>query len=444
MSGSKTMLDIKFIRENKEAVKANAKNRGVDVDIDKILYLDEKRRQIIVQVEALRANQNKVSDEIAKEKNPETRQMKIDEMKKVKEELAGLEPDLKKTEEEYANLLTMIPNMAMPDVPTGKDENENIPLRQVGKLPEFDFKPKEHWEIGEELDIIDTRRAAKVSGARFGYLKGELALMEFALIQLVFSVVTDESILKKIIKSAKLDIEPKPFIPVVPPVLIKTEPFRRMARLEPKEERYYIPEDDLYLIGSAEHTLGALHMDEIFKEADLPVRYIGFSTAFRREAGSYAKDLKGILRVHQFDKAEMESFCLPEKSVQEQNLFVAIQEYLMQLLKIPYQVVMICTGDMGAPDARQIDIEAWLPGQNRYRETHTADLTTDYQSSNLNTKVKRQDGRIEFVHMNDATAFAGRTLIAIMEHYQQKDGSVEIPKVLRPWMGKLKYIKHKK
>ncbi|MEK7160689.1 MAG: serine--tRNA ligase [Patescibacteria group bacterium] len=439
------MLDIKFIQANKEAVRENIKNRGVKIDVDRLLELDEQRRKGIAQVEALRASQNKANDEIAKEKDSAARQIKIDEMKKVKEELAKLEPSLKKIEEEYASLLMLVPNMAMFDVPKGKDENENVPLRQVGQVPKFDFKPKEHWEIGEALDIIDTKRAAKVSGARFSYLKGELALMEFALIQLVFSVVTDESVLKKIIKSTKLNIEPKPFIPIVPPVLIKTEPFKRMARLEPREERYYLPEDDLYLIGSAEHTLGALHMEETFNETDLPRRYIGFSTAFRREAGSYAKDLKGILRVHQFDKAEMESFCLPEKSIAEQNFFVAIQEYLMQLLKIPYQVVMICTGDMGSPDARQIDIEAWLPGQNRFRETHTADLMTDYQASNLNTKVKRQDGKTEFVHMNDATAFAiGRTLIAIVENYQQADGSVEIPKVLRPWMGGIKYIKPKK
>lgn len=438
------MLDIKFIRENKEAVKENAKNRGVNVDVDRLLALDEHRRKAIAQVEALRASQNKMSDEIAKENDQAARQVKIDEMKKVKEELGGIEPDLKKIEEEYASLLAAVPNIAMPDVPVGRDENGNVPIRQKGDIPKFDFKPKEHWELGEDLDVIDIKRAAKVSGARFGYLKGELALMEFALIQLVFSVVTNEGTLKKIIKTTKLNIEPKPFIPVIPPVLIKTEPLQRMARLEPKEERYYIPEDDLYLIGSAEHTLGVLHMDETFNESDLPRRYIGFSTAFRREAGSYTKDLKGILRVHQFDKAEMESFCLPEKSIEEQNFFVAIQEHLMRLLKIPYQVVMICTGDMGAPDARQIDIEAWLPGQNRYRETHTADLMTDYQSSNLNTKVKRQDGKTEFVHMNDATAFAGRTLIAIMENYQQADGSVAIPKALRPWMGGIKKIKTKK
>ena len=194
------MLDIKFIQANKEAVRENIKNRGVKIDVDRLLELDEQRRKGIAQVEALRASQNKANDEIAKEKDSAARQIKIDEMKKVKEELAKLEPSLKKIEEEYASLLMLVPNMAMFDVPKGKDENENVPLRQVGQVPKFDFKPKEHWEIGEALDIIDTKRAAKVSGARFSYLKGELALMEFALIQLVFSVVTDESVLKKIIK----------------------------------------------------------------------------------------------------------------------------------------------------------------------------------------------------------------------------------------------------
>ena len=194
--------------------------------------------------------------------------------------------------------------------------------------------------------------------------------------------------------------------------------------------------DNLYLIGSAEHTLGAMHMDQTFFEQNLPLRYIGFSTSFRREAGSYGKDTKGILRVHQFDKIEMESFTIPEDSKIEQDFFVAIQEYLMKSLEIPYQVVMICTGDMGTPDARQLDIEAWLPGQNKYRETHTSDLMTDYQARRLNTKVKLKSGKTEFVHMNDATAFAiGRTLIAILENYQQKDGSVLVPKVLQALTG---------
>jgi seryl-tRNA synthetase len=234
---------------------------------------------------------------------------------------------------------------------------------------------------------------------------------------------------------------PKPFIPVIPPLMVRPEIFSRMARLEPREERYYIQQDDLFLIGSAEHTLGPLHLDKNIEEKDLPVRYIGYSTAFRREAGSYGKDIRGILRMHQFDKLEMESFSLPENSVKEQDFFVAIQEYFMQQLNISYKVMMICKGDMGAPDARQIDLECWIPSQNKYRETHTADLMTDYQSRRLNTRVKRRDGLSQFAHMNDATAFAiGRTIIAILENYQQKDGSIVVPDVLRKYMNKDKIM----
>ncbi len=352
-----------------------------------------------------------------------------------------IEKELVSVEGEFENLMSLVPNIPTEDTPVGSDASSNKVLRQWGKIRDFDFKPKEHWELGQELDLIDSERAAKVSGARFAYLKRDLVLMEFALIQFGLSVVTDKKLLQKIIKKAGLDLKSTPFIPIVPPVLIKPDVFQKMARLEPKEERYYIPGDDLYLIGSAEHTLGSMHMDETFKEEDLPVRYIGFSTAFRREAGSYGKDMKGILRVHQFDKLEMESFCLPENSIKEQDLFVAIQEYFFQSLDIPYRVVAICTGDMGGPDARQIDIEALLPGQNRYCETHTADLMTDYQARRLGIKVKRQSGT-EFVHMNDATALAiSRTPIAIIENYQTKKGTIEVPKVLRKFMGGIKEIK---
>jgi seryl-tRNA synthetase len=221
--------------------------------------------------------------------------------------------------------------------------------------------------------------------------------------------------------------------------MIRPDVFKRMARLDPgqEEERYYLPKDDLYLIGSAEHTLGPLHMDETLKEEELPVRYIGFSPAFRRESGSYGKDVKGILRVHQFDKLEMESFTTPENSRKEQDFIVSVQEYLVQSLEIPYQVVSVCTGDMGGPDARQIDIECWMPGQGRYRETHTSDLMTDYQSRRLATKVKRKNGKTELVHMNDATAFAiGRILIAIIENNQTAEGKIRIPKVLQKYIGK--------
>ena len=224
---------------------------------------------------------------------------------------------------------------------------------------------------------------------RFGYLKDGAALLEAALIQFVFEVLTDEKVISDIINTLKTKVPSKTFVPVFPPVMIKPEVFKKMARLseEDKEERYYIPSDNLYLIGSAEHTLGAMHINELIPEEELPIRYLGFSTSFRREAGSYGKDTRGILRVHQFDKLEMESFTVGERAEAEQEFLVAVQEYLMQQLNLPYQVVMVCTGDMGKPDARQIDIEVWLPGQQRYRETHSADLMTDYQARRLNTRV---------------------------------------------------------
>ncbi|HEY4475010.1 MAG TPA: serine--tRNA ligase [Candidatus Paceibacterota bacterium] len=432
------MLDIKFIRQNQGKVREAIKNKRSSLDLDKLLASDERRRHLLSESESLKAEQNKRS------KGPQS-PVDLEELKALKEKIKLIENELKSVEEEYERLMMTVPNIPTEDTPVGKDELENKVLRKWGKIKSLDFKPKEHWELGEALDLIDSERASKVSGARFSYLKRGLVLMEFAIIQYGLSVLTDEKLLKKIIKKTGLDIKPTPFIPVLPPVLIKPDVFQKMARLEPKEERYHIPGDDLYLIGSAEHTLGPMHMDETFKEDDLPVRYVGFSTAFRREAGSYGKDMKGILRVHQFDKLEMESFCLPENSIKEQDLFVAIQEYFFQELNIPYQVVAICSGDMGGPDARQIDIEAWMPGQNRYRETHTADLMTDYQSRRLGIKVKRNlpAGRgSEFVHMNDATALAlSRTPIAIMENYQTKKGTIEVPKVLRKFMGGIKEIK---
>lgn len=430
------MLDIKFIRENPDLIKEAARNKGVKFDVDQLLAVDERRRHVLQELEAKRAKQN------AGSKGGPKASTEIEELKKLKEEIKILEEEIKHVEVDFDELMSKLPNIPSDDTPIGKDENENKVLYEVGKPTVFDFKPKEHWELGEDLGVIDTAIAGKISGARFVYLKGGLGLLQFALVQLVFSVLTDEGILKKIIKKAGLKVEYKPFIPVIPPVFIKPEVFEKMARLEPKEERYHIPSDDLYLVGSAEHTLGPLHMDETIPEKNLPIRYIGYSTAFRREAGTYGKDTKGILRVHQFDKLEMESFCLPEDSVQEQNFFVAVQEYLMQTLDVPYRVVQICTGDMGGPDARQVDIECWMPGQDRYRETHTADLMTDYQARRLNTKVKRVGGKTEFVHMNDATAIAiGRTIIAIMENYQTKKGTVIVPKVLRKWMGGVKEIK---
>ena len=435
------MLDIKFIRQNKEAVKKNCELRNMECDVDRLLDLDEKRRKLIAEIGDLKEKKNVINDKM---KSGEDRENLIIEGKKIKEDLDKLEPRFEKIEKEYKEILYKVPNVISPDTPIGPDESGNKVIRQWGEIPKFDFQPKEHWEIGKELDIIDIERAAKVCGSRFNYLKGGAAMLEFALIQHAFSILTDEDILKKIIEKNNLDVVAKTFVPVVPPVMIKYEPMKRMARHNP-EEMFQLERDELSMVGSAEHTLGDMYMDETLTEDQFPIRYIGFSTAFRREAGSYSKDTKGILRVHQFDKLEMESFSLPENSLKEQDFIVAIQEYLMQSLKLPYQVVAICTGDMGGPDYRQIDIETWMPGQNKYRETNTSDLMNDYQSRRLNTKVKRKDGKTEFVHMNDATAFAiGRTLIAIIENGQQADGSVVIPEVLRKWMpGNMEMIRKK-
>ncbi|PIR69131.1 serine--tRNA ligase [Candidatus Nomurabacteria bacterium CG10_big_fil_rev_8_21_14_0_10_03_31_7] len=436
------MLDIKFIRDNKDIVQEGAKRKRVEIDIEKLLVLDDERIKQLKEVEDLRSEVNKVSQDIARNQDQALKIQLIEEMRIVKEDIKQKEEKLKVTMEEWQKMMLLIPNVTSPDVPEGPDESGNVVIRNWGEKTMFEFTPKEHYEIGEKLKIIDNQTAAEVSGARFTYLKGDLVLMQFALINFLLEILGNKEILEKIAKDKNINIDPKPFIPVVPPFMVKPNTYLKMARLDPKEDKYHLVADDMYLVGSAEHSLGPMHMNQIIDEKDMPIRYVGYSPAFRREAGSYGKDTKGILRMHQFEKLEMETFCLPENSIQEQEFLVAIQEYFLQMLKLPYQVVLICTGDMGKPDYRQIDIETWMPGQNTYRETHTADLMTSFQSRRLNTKVKRIDGKVELVHMNDATICAiGRTLIAILENYQQIDGSVKIPEVLRKYMGNKEFIK---
>ena len=262
-------------------------------------------------------------------------------------------------------------------------------------------------------------------------------MMQFALLQFALKVLTDEEVLKEIAARAGLKVSTKPFVPVIPPYMMKSAVMNRMARLNPIDERYYFEKDDMVFIGSAEHTLGPMHMDEIIAEEKLPIRYVGYSPAFRREAGSYGKDTRGILRLHHFDKVEMETFTRPEDGYLEQDFLVAIQEHLIQLLDLPYQALVVSTADMGFPDQRQIDLEIWMPGQGVYRETHSADYMGGFQARRLNTRLKRADGSIEPVHMNDATALAmGRTLVGILENYQESDGSLKVPKVLQPFVGK--------
>lgn len=436
------MLDIKFIRENKDIIVAGAKKKNIEVDVETLIKLDDKRMEIMREIEGLRAEVNRVSFAITQHSDPALKVQTIEEMRMVKEEIKDKEEKLKEIMGEWQKIMLDIPNLPSADTPVGPDESGNMVLRTWGEKPNFNFKVKDHVDLGASLDIIDNETAAQVVGSRFTYLKGDLVLLQFALINFVFEICTNEEILKKIITEKNLNISSKPFRPVIPPFMINPQTFLKMGRLHPKEDRYHLVEDDLYLIGSAEHTMGPMHMNHTFTESEMPVRYIGYSPAFRREAGTYGKDTRGILRVHQFEKMEMETFCLPETSIQEQELLVGIQEYLLQSLKLPHEVVIVCTGDMGKPDSRQIDINTWMPGQDTYRETHTADLMTSFQSRRLNTKVKRTNGENELVHMNDATACAlGRMLIAIIENYQQADGSVKIPEVLRAYMGGKEFIK---
>lgn len=430
------MLDIKYIREHVAEVKRIAKEKRVSIDIDRLLKLDERRRAHIAKLEALRAAQNQGSSGCKGKPSGE----ELVKLRKRSDEVKVLEEGQRAFEEEYNTLLQQVPNIVHETVPHGKDESENKVVRKWGELPKFDFKPREHFELGAALGVLDMQRASQISGARFAYYKGKLALLQFALINFAMSTLTDEKKLETIAKGAKLKVSSKPFVPVIPPVMMRPSVMQKMARLEPREERYHIPSDDLYLIGSAEHTLGPLHMDEVLRKEDLPIRYVGYSTSFRREAGTYGKDTKGIMRVHQFDKVEMESFSAPDQGIDEQDFLIAIQEYFMRELGIPYQVVFKCTGDMGAPDFREFDIECFMPGQGKYRETHTADYMADYQARRLSIRYKPPAGAskasTEFVHMNDATAIAlSRTPVAIMENYQQNDGSIIVPKVLMPYCG---------
>ncbi|MBI2607721.1 MAG: serine--tRNA ligase [Candidatus Doudnabacteria bacterium] len=428
------MLDIKFIRDNQEVVKKAIQDKQLNVNLDHLISLDDQRRKLIVETEAIRSRRNEIAQTLKKGKDDKL----VKEGKKLKESSAKFELELKEIQDQWLETMRQVPNVPLPDVPVGKDETENEVVKKVGKPKNFDFEIKDHLQLGADLNVLDMERASKVAGARFGYWKGGMAQIELALTHHVFKILTNSSELEKIARAAKLKVNPKPFIPVFPPVMIKPEVYKRTTRLTEadKEDKFYINSDDKYLIGSAEHTLVPMHMDETLKEESLPIRYAAISTAFRREAGSYGKDTKGMIRVHQFDKIEMESFTKPEDGLNEHLFLVATQEYIMQSLDLAYQVVLNCTGDMAKPDARQMDLETWIPSQGRYRETHSADYVTNYQARSLNIRFRKKDGTTEYVHTNDATAIAmPRTLVAIMENNQQKDGSVKVPKVLQEYIG---------
>jgi len=415
------MLDIKFIRQNPEKVKEGCRNKNAQVDIDRLLEVDKKRRETIRALDDMRAQKNKVSKEIPNLKDEKEKNKLILEMRELDGNADRLNETLKNLGEEFNKLILSVPNLPLDDVPVGKDERENVLLREVGKRTEFKFEPKSYLEIAEKLDLIDVKRAAKVSGSRFGYIKNQLALLEFALVNLAFDLLTKEG-----------------FKAVVPPVMIKPQMMKNMGYVERGgEEIYYLEKDEMYLVGTSEQSIGPMHCDEVLDEKNLPLRYAAFSTCFRREAGAYGKDTKGILRVHQFDKIEMFSFCHPEKSKEEHKLLLKTEEKLMQALEIPYHVLQICTGDLGDPAAAKYDIEAWIPLENRYRETHSTSNCTDFQARRLNIKYRDSKTKnLEFVHTLNGTAFAiGRTLIAVIENYQQKDGSILVPKALQKYLS---------
>jgi seryl-tRNA synthetase len=426
------MIDIQFVRDNQELVHTKSQEKGYSVDIDRLLRLDNERRELVGQVESLRARRN---DNASKMSGGKPEQDVIDEGKQLKIELIERETYLNDIEKNYLELLKQVPNMPLDDVPVGGSEDDNQVVYEWGEKPQFDFVPKNHAELAEIRGWLDKERAAKVSGSRFAYLKGDLVKLQLALVTWITDIVTDSEKIKHIAESAGLEVDHRPFTPVLPPLMLKTDVYDAMDRLEPRDDRYKIEGEELWLQGSAEHVLGSMHANETFQANDLPIRYLGYATSFRKEAGTYGKDMEGIIRMHQFDKLEMESFTTAENGLTEHLLLIAIQEYILQQLGIPYRKLMKCTFDIGKPNARGVDLDAWLPCQNKYRETHTADYMTDYQSRRLKTKVKH-NGQVELVHTNDATGLAlGRGMVAILENYQTADGHIRIPGVLVNYLG---------
>ncbi|KKT66640.1 MAG: Serine-tRNA ligase [Candidatus Curtissbacteria bacterium GW2011_GWC1_44_33] len=408
------MLDIEFIRENTEKVKKGVAAKQLDPKIvDEVIKLDGKRRQLIVEVEELRAKRNKV----AEEKN-------IEEGKKIKEELKAKEPELRKIEEEYETALNLIPNLPSDKAPIGKSEKDNVELRKWGEPKKFDFTPKDHLELGKSLGILDFETGAKVTGSQFYFWYKEGALLELALVQYAMELLSKEG-----------------FIPVITPDLAKSRYYLGTGYMPKGQEAqtYEIKDEDLGLIATAEVTLAGKHADEVIPEAELPLKYIGYSHCFRQEAGAYGKYSKGLYRVHQFTKAEMFIYSLPEESDKYHQYILEMEEKIYQDLGIPYRVVEMCTGDLGAMAARKFDVEGWMPSRDDYGELTSTSNVTDYQARNLNIKFRRKDGKAEYIHMLNGSAIAtSRTPLAILENYQEKDGSVVIPEVLRKWMGKNK------
>lgn len=391
---------------------------GVAETLDRAMAVDERRRALTTRVESLRAEQNRGSKEVGATRDPQARQTLIERVRGVSEELKALEPELGALESELAEIQARLPNPPLDSVPDGSTEEENEVVRHWGSPPGFDFEPRDHLEIGERLGAIDTERGVRTSGSRFAYLLGPAVSVQFALMRYALDFVA-----------------PFGFRPAVVPVLVREEAMFGTGFLPTDEAQIYrTRDDDLYLVGTAEVPLAALHMGEILDPADLPLRYLGYSSCFRREAGTYGKDTRGIFRVHQFDKLEMFSFVLPEESVAEHERLLEWEEAWVRSLEIPYRVVNVCAGDLGASAAKKYDIEAWMPGQGRYREITSTSNTTDYQARRLECRVRSEGGNRVPHTLNGTLCAIGRTLIALLENHQRADGSVALPAALHPYL----------
>src|SRR5881392_3310674 len=396
------MLDIKLIREDPEPFRTGLARRNLEGRVDELLAADERRRDLTQRVEGLRAEQNRASKAIGGAEGDEKRKL-IEDVGTVSAELKELEPQLAETETELSLLLASTPNVPHESAPDGFADEDAVEVRRNhDEPPDLGFEPKDHAELGATLGVLDVERGARTSGSRFVYLLGDLVFVQFALMRSAMDILAE-----------------KGFLPVIPPVLVRDEAMYGTGFLPTDAVNIYrTAEDDLYLVGTAEVPLAALHLGEVLDEADLPVRYAGYSTCFRREAGTYGKDTGGMFRVHQFDKVEMFSFTTPETSWDEHEYLVSVEEEVLGKLELPYRVVNIAAGDLGGAAAKKYDIEVWLPGQQRYRELTSCSNTTDYQARRMQTRVRRSDGTLETLHTLNGTATAiGRTLIAIMENH---------------------------
>ncbi|MCX7738531.1 MAG: serine--tRNA ligase [Hydrogenothermaceae bacterium] len=417
------MLDIKLIRENPDFVKERLSTRDesyVSV-IDRVLEIDTRRREMVKSIDSLRAERNERSKLFLVYKKEGRDVSEIQRrVHQIGEEISSLNKELEEIEREFNYLLLTVPNLPAKDVPIGKDENDNIEIRRWGKPREFDFTPIPHYEIGEKLSILDFERGAKISGSRFTVMYKEAARLERALINFMLDIHTKEH----------------NYTEVWTPALVKPDILQGTGQLPKfKEDLYKVEEEDLYLIPTAEVTLTNLHADEILSEEQLPLYYTAYTPCFRKEAGSHGKDVRGILRQHQFDKVELVKIVKPQDSYSELEKMVNEAEKILQLLEIPYRVVLLCTGDMGFPASKTYDIEVWIPSQNRYREISSCSNTEDFQARRAKIRYKDKDGRNHFVHtLNGSGLAVGRTLIAIMENYQRPDGTFYIPEVLRKYM----------